>query len=243
MRRPQWTASGAVTSVGSNGRASSYGTYDMAGNAPEIVTVVGSNPPRVMASVVGGGITDTGISDCISADSAAIHHTGCGGFRLACAVSELIPIKEPRKHAPLERIEALLRNVLTCLDDVIEGPADQVTVNSLQSIRKRLHGVEVQAQANSAGTSLLAITREARELLDAIGEDVVKRDTCLDQVAATARVASALMDVEGVRILAEADKLEIYSQFKCEYLPHQEKAKNLRDAARNLLPENLPAAP
>lgn len=243
IARARWIDSGAVTSVGSNGRGGSYGTYDMAGNAPEVITVLGSHPPRVMAGVVGGGIAESGASDCISADSAAIHHAGRGGFRLACVVSELIPIKGPKKYEPLEQIEASLRGVLTCLDDVIERPPDHVTKAWLNGVRTRLRRVEVRTSANGAGDSLRAITRDAGRLLDAIGKDVLTRDAGIERVAAAARVASALLAVEDVRTMAEADRLEICSEFERDFLSHQEKAQDLHDAARCLLPENAQATP
>jgi sulfatase modifying factor 1 len=83
------TSNGIVTSVGTNGRSSHYGTYDMSGNVREIVegsagatdmVLVGGGYSTAAASLSSSGTPPTGI--------AATASSALNGFRLATITPE-----------------------------------------------------------------------------------------------------------------------------------------------------------
>ena len=159
---------GCVTSVGSNGGPGPYGTYDMGGNAAELVTIEGSESEPALVGVCGG---DAGSASVVAleANTQAVGPSRTrGGFRLARAVAGDVIIHEPLDYSRPPGLTLQAKKCLQLIEQEIRSllgntyRPNPVAMKSIQEARGRLfspealavrtEGVDILLRANSAAT-------------------------------------------------------------------------------------------
>lgn len=160
---------GCVTSVGSNGGPGPYGTYDMGGNAAELVTIEGSESEPPLVGVCGGDAGSAAVSSLESNAQAAEPSRTRGGIRLARAATGDVIIHEPLDYSKpsgltpqakkcLHLIEKEMRSLLA--NAYQQNPS---TVRSIQEVRDRLFSAEALPLRAEGFKILLAANAAAQE--------------------------------------------------------------------------------
>lgn len=133
IKKIEWKSVGAVTSVGTNGRASDWGGYDMVGNVAEIVEIH-SAPNKLGVLIVGGDFT-TPHDRFESADvpvNGGDAQAPRGGFRLACRPHPSISLTAPVACVHLEQIDECLAVTKLALNSLIQPVPAHIAPGALQ---------------------------------------------------------------------------------------------------------------
>lgn len=122
---------GCLTTVGSNGPPGIYGTFDMAGNAAELVTFWATGPEQLPVPALCGGHAGSTVSAMLAADAPVA--SGRGGVRLARAMPETgqLVVRPPIEHLrpePVPKPVQMAANTLAAvLNWVLQATREQST--------------------------------------------------------------------------------------------------------------------
>ncbi len=160
---------GCVTSVGSNGGAGPYETFDMGGNAAELVSIERSESELALVGICGGDAGSAAVSSLEANAQAAEPSRTRGGIRLARVATGDVIIHEPLDYSKppgltpqakkcLHLIEKEMRSLLA--NAYQQNPS---TVRSIQEVRDRLFSAEALPLRAEGFKILLAANAAAQE--------------------------------------------------------------------------------
>jgi hypothetical protein len=231
IKKNVWQSAGAVTSVGTNGRPSDVGAYDMAGNACELVTRAGEDTAAI-ASLAGGDFTMQGQDDdYLSSTAATKWRRGRGGIRLACVVDPAIPLRPARATIPFARMAKAIDAALKPLRYLRTTPPNNVLAADANLLVKDILTVD----RLNLSTEVTKVLDRTQEVLEQLEQEAKRRDTELQTLNATTKTASLVMGnllgPDVVPRLAAYDQRTILDRFADVYEQLRARARQLEKAA------------
>jgi formylglycine-generating enzyme required for sulfatase activity len=173
---------GCLTAVGSNGPEGPYGTFDMGGNAIELVTI--SEDLAAGSAMLGlcGGDAGSGVFGPLrAAKQKKIPESGRGGVRLARADDSSFTPLPPLQYERLKKLpkptQARLEELRSVLDRIANVPLGQALPAFFQAELRRLNGIQdnglaapLRAARDTGKGIARKAEREATRFLEAFNE-------------------------------------------------------------------------
>ena len=233
IKPAEWKKVGAATSVGTNGKPSDFGAYDMAGNVAELVFCEDASSTGIVGGDCSSRTKPPDFSSAVvAACRVASRETRLGGLRLACREHPAILIKSKREYLPLGAIEESLSLAQQALALVFDAPPATMNRNKLDELLGKLK----TTSRTDFPDDVLNVLAKMQALLEAVTVEMhhlLRAGNVLNQSGATQLLRRFWGD-RVVRELSALDQEQVEMAVADAYEKHRQQARTLNQSCEAL---------